>query len=221
MKNSLMPLNLCFNRLQHHLFSHKSFMKYILVLLLTFSIPLFIGCGGGGSSSGDNSDTSKIEGLIEVEGFIEDGASDSPIGNAECRFVDLNSVELSKATANDIGQFHISVPEGEEGYIRCNPPDLPKLILSTYLNTENRSAGDKSYSENVTPATTVFDSIVSSKLSYNLSSAKENYLDDTAEMGEINIIKDGGNHSVFFNLCYLRHKKIRQFSVKQQIQCMA
>jgi hypothetical protein len=62
MKNSLMPLKLCFNILQRHLFSHKKILRYIFVLLLTFSSPLLVSCGGGGdgSSSGtDPTDTSQ------------------------------------------------------------------------------------------------------------------------------------------------------------------
>jgi hypothetical protein len=53
MKNYLKPLKLCFYRLQRHLFSYNNIMRYILVLLLTSSSPLFLNCGGGGSGSSD------------------------------------------------------------------------------------------------------------------------------------------------------------------------
>jgi hypothetical protein len=62
MINSFMPLKLCFKRLQRHLFSYKFFIRYIPVLLLAFSIPLFIGCGGGGGGSSDTTgDTDTID----------------------------------------------------------------------------------------------------------------------------------------------------------------
>jgi hypothetical protein len=152
---------------------------------------LIIACSEDGGQSDDDGGTPIIDKFIEIEGIIEDGASDSPIGDAQCRFVDFNNDELSKATADDNGKFQMYAPEGVEGYIKCNPPSLPKLVLSTYLNTENKSAGDKISNENITPTTTVFCSIVANKLHENLSSAKDNFVNDTAAMGDINIIRNG------------------------------
>lgn len=61
MKRSFMPLKLCFKRLKRYVFSYKKYMSYTTLLLLTISIPLFIGCGGGGGSSDTTGGTDTIE----------------------------------------------------------------------------------------------------------------------------------------------------------------
>ena len=66
-------------------------------------------------------------------------------------------------TANDYGRFSIEVPPDVEGYIRCAPPDIPKLILSTFSSTKGLAPEDKVSGENVTPATTLVADIIKSE----------------------------------------------------------
>lgn len=173
---------------------HPGYLKIASVLL--FCVFITFGCSSSNDGGiGDPEDTvagATDEGtMVTVTGTVDDGTSSSPISNAVCAFVDLSGDQLAQTTADNIGNFSIDVPPGVKGNIQCAPPAIPKLILSTFLSTEDRDNGDEIAGEDVTPATTFFSHSIATKLSGDLSKLKENYLDDTAGLGDIQIIKDG------------------------------
>jgi hypothetical protein len=89
------------------------------------------------------------------------------------------------------GRYFLPIPPGVQGFVRCTPPGQPKLKLATFVSTEGLAKGEKISGQDVTPATTFFSHSIATKLSDDLSTVKENFLDDIAGLGEVQIKKDG------------------------------
>ncbi len=138
-----------------------SLKKIAAILSVLVLISFMAGCGGGGGG-GDEGGGSGTE-RVAISGTADDGTLNSPISGAECAFVDLNGDRLFGTTADNFGRFSIKVPPDVEGYIRCAPPDMPKLVLSTFSNTKGMAPGDKISGEDVTPATTLVADIINSE----------------------------------------------------------
>jgi hypothetical protein len=138
-----------------------SFKKMVAILSGLVLILFMAGCGGGGGGGDEETPVQPLPGdSVIVAGTVDDGTSNSPIMRAKCAFVDLNGDNLGETTADNIGRFSINVLPDKEGYIRCTPPDIPKLILSTFLSTKGLSPEDKISGEDVTPTTTVVADII-------------------------------------------------------------
>jgi formylglycine-generating enzyme required for sulfatase activity len=95
------------------------------------------------------------------------------------------------------GRYFLPIPPGVQGFVRCTPPDQSELKLATYVSTEGLNEGERILGQDVTPATTFFSHSVATKLSEDLSTVKENYLDDIAGLGEVQIKQDGEEISGF------------------------
>ena len=91
--------------------------------------------------------------------------------------------------ADENGRYFLPIPPNVQGYVRCSPPDQPKLKLATLV--PKLQEGEKKDDQNVTPATTIFSHSIATELSGDLDTVKENYLDDILGLGDIQIIKDG------------------------------
>ncbi len=142
-----------------------SFKKMVSVLSGLVLIFFMAGCGGGGGGGdeGGGGGGGDPQESVTVSGMVDDGTTNSPISKAICTFVDLNGDYLGETSADTNGNFSINVLPDKEGHIRCYPPGMKKLILSTYMSTRGRSAGDKISGENVTPPTTVVADIINSE----------------------------------------------------------
>jgi hypothetical protein len=87
----------------------------------------------------------------------------SPIANAQCGFVDRHGTLLATATADANGEFHIEIPPDVEGFIGCNPPEFPNLILATFVSTVGIAAGGvlpEEGREPVSPPTTLAANVI-------------------------------------------------------------
>ena len=140
-----------------------SFKKIVVILSGLVLIFAMDGCGGGGGGGDDPQEPDPAVSVI-VSGTVDDGTPNSPISKAKCNFVDLNGVVLaSNIRADGNGNFSINVLPDKEGHIRCAPPAIPRLILSTFLSTKGRVAGDKISGEDLKPATTIVAEIIKSE----------------------------------------------------------
>ncbi|MEN8163288.1 MAG: hypothetical protein ABFS37_04100 [Acidobacteriota bacterium] len=137
--------------IQRSIFPDSLNKAIVIIIALAFMLAMF-GCGGG-SSGGDPS-------KVTISGKIDDGALNSPIAKAVCAFYEMNGDIAGQTVADANGNYSILVSPDNEGYLRCSPPDIPRLTLSTFLSTEGRSAGDRISGENVTPATTIVADII-------------------------------------------------------------
>ena len=126
-----------------------------------------VGCGGSGSGQPPGeSPTIVIPGersnTVTIAGIVDDGTSTSPIPHAICRFM------ADDGTSHDIttdanGAFSFTVAPGVQGYIRCSPPALPNLVLSTFVSTKGRTEGENIANEHVTPVTTMIAEIIAAE----------------------------------------------------------
>ena len=111
--------------------------RSLLYILLCVLFPL----GIFSCSSEDNSNDEIDANFVTVQGQVDDGTATSPIANAECRFVNRRGLRLDTATADTSGRFQLQVPPEREGFINCNPPGFPNLILTTFISTVGVAAG--------------------------------------------------------------------------------
>ncbi len=130
-----------------------------IFLCSLFSLLIIFGCGGG-SGSGNVPPPSVSATTATLQGKVDDGLPHSPIANAVCRFTDRNGTQLATATADNNGLFQLAVPLDVHGFLRCAPPDLSNLVLSTFVSTTGRQAGDTIANLTVTPATTTVANIL-------------------------------------------------------------
>ena len=125
------------------------YVAVVLTLLLVMA-----GCGGGGG--GEPKTT------VTLYALADDGTENSPISKAVCEFRDMDGLPRAQAIADDSGEFSIELSPDTEGYLRCYPPDIPRLILSTFVSTKGLQGGD-TISEIITPNTTVITNIIISE----------------------------------------------------------
>jgi hypothetical protein len=154
--------------------------RELLYILLGVFLPLVIlSC-----SSEDNSDAEIDVDLVTIQGQVDDGTAALPIANAECRFVNRRGVRLDTATADTSGRFQLHVPPGTEGFIGCNPPGFPNLILSTFISTVGVVAGATLPAqgfEKVSPDMTVVANIIAQTHPRDPRARKVQLLDALAE----------------------------------------
>ena len=94
---------------------------------------------------------------------MDDGTANSPIPNAQCRFVNLGGGQRTVVNADENGEFRIVVPPNVEGHISCSPQSLRFLKLSTFSSTMGKAAGETISGEKVDPATTIVAQIIESE----------------------------------------------------------
>ena len=134
------------------LFSTLGVILFGVLVSLTVS-----GCSENGNDNGAR------ETLVTIRGRVDDGTAASPIANAQCRFVDRNGSLLATATADASGEFHIEAPPEVQGFIGCNPPGFPNLILITFVSTVGIAGGETLPAmgrEEVSPPTTLIANII-------------------------------------------------------------
>ena len=67
--------------MQSPIFSDSLNKTIVMVIVLAFIVAVF-GCGGSGGGGGGGSSVTSEN--VTISGTIDDGTSNSPIGNAEC-----------------------------------------------------------------------------------------------------------------------------------------
>ena len=132
------------------------------------------GCGGGGGGGGGVPLVPAEN--VTISGKVDDGTANSPIPNAECRFVNLGGGQRTVVNANENGEFRIVVPPNVEGHISCSPQSMRFLKLSTFSSTMGRTAGETITGEKVDPATTIVAQIIESEQSPTPTARKEDLL---------------------------------------------
>ena len=153
---------------------------YFIAIGLSLLLAM-IGCGGGG---GGDVTSDKVT----ILGTAEDGTGNA-ISNAKCGFKDMDGHYLVSSNAAANGKFTIQLDPGKEGFLECSPPDMPKLILSTFVSTKDRQGGD-TISETLTPNTTVVANIIISEdAEIPLARKTElNHLIETSQDGDLNLV---------------------------------
>jgi hypothetical protein len=97
-------------------------------------------CGGGGGEDGGNNQPPPN--TVNLQGSVHAGTPDIPVRNANCQFIDQSGTQQGQATADTNGLFRLAVLPQLQGTVRCIPPDLNQLVLSTIISTEGAVAGD-------------------------------------------------------------------------------
>ena len=143
----------------------------IIGLALIFAMA---GCGGGGGGGGGVPLVPAEN--VTISGKVDDGTANSPIPNAECRFVNLGGGQRTVVNANENGEFRIVVPPNVEGHISCSPQSMRFLKLSTFSSTMGKKAGETITGEKVDPATTIVAQIIESEQSPTPTARKEDLL---------------------------------------------
>ena len=97
-------------------------------------------------------------------------------------------------TADSSGEYFIETPPDVPGFVRCYPPGNDQLILATYIS--GRTAGADLLGQDLDPSTTLFSNNVAAELmdvvdTSLLSQIKDNYLEDTRDLGLVHIVKEG------------------------------
>src|SRR5712691_13179653 len=104
------------------------------------------GCSGGGGGGGGGGGTPPPPPpparTVILQGRVDDGLQHSPIANAVCRFSDRNGTQVATANADGNGLFRLEVPLDMQGFVRCAPPALSHLLLSTFVSTAGKTAGE-------------------------------------------------------------------------------
>jgi hypothetical protein len=97
--------------------------------------------------------------------------------------------------ADEDGRYFLPIPHNLQGFVRCSPPDQPQLRLATLIPMGPQ--GLIRTGQDVTPATTFFSHSVAAELSGDLSTVKENFLNDIEGLGDIDIVTDGDEITEF------------------------
>lgn len=93
-------------------------------------------------------------GKVTVQGRASSGGElDVPLSHALCRFPGMSAV------TNRHGDYEMQIPVNTQGFLVCYVPDLPRLTLTAYVNTDGLRAG-ATVTENVTPASTVIAEVL-------------------------------------------------------------
>jgi len=131
----------------------------VLLCSLAGILGLALGsCSGGGGSGGLQRPTT-----VTMVGTVDDGTSLSPIGHAICHFVQSDGTQGAEARADGSGVFRIQVSPGLQGFLHCTPPGFLQLVLSTFVSTVGRRAGETIPAtgyEEVSPRTTVMATVI-------------------------------------------------------------
>jgi hypothetical protein len=110
------------------------------------------------------SDDGNNETLVTIQGRVDDGTPlPSEIANAQCQFVNQEGVRLATAVADGRGEFRFRILPEVQGFIGCNHPGFPNLVLATFVSTEGIMAGEiipAQRREEVSPRTTVVANII-------------------------------------------------------------
>ncbi|MEN8244369.1 MAG: hypothetical protein ABFS43_05660, partial [Thermodesulfobacteriota bacterium] len=93
------------------------------------------------------------------------------------------------AITDENGEYFLPVPPSVPGFVRCFPQDQEKLVLVTYVPARNED--EMVGGQAVTPATTVFSHKIASRLSDDIGTVKDNFLDDISGLGDVHIVKEG------------------------------
>jgi hypothetical protein len=176
-----------------------------------FFLLLMVGCGGGGGGGGSTPPDLEPGGgsdSVTVSGIVYDGTESSPIENAVCDFVDMDGNPLadSEATADEYGNFAITVPPDVEGYIRCYPPDSPKLVLLSFLSTNNVEGGYEIDGEDVTPATTLVANIIHAENAADPQQRKIELLNSIDTDQDFKIVTVAATH--LYSRMFQRHRNV-------------
>jgi protocatechuate 3,4-dioxygenase beta subunit len=118
--------------------------------------------------------------LVGIAATVMSGVTESPevIRQAfETWFPDGLGEELVTLT-DEQGAYFLPVPANLPGYVRCTPKDQQNLVLGTYIPA--RVAGADLMGQDVSPATTIFSTLIASQLQGDLTATKQNFLDDIA-----------------------------------------
>ncbi|MDH3601313.1 MAG: Ig-like domain-containing protein, partial [Candidatus Tectomicrobia bacterium] len=160
--------------------------QLLFILIGCFALGLgMASCGGGGGGGGGDQQAPPLEpSMVAIQGATHAGTPALPLALAQCRFVALqDGQQLDAAFANNLGTLTLQVPPGVQGFVRCNPSALPRLILSSFVSTRGQVAGTVLRNENVTPATTVIADHIEATKPADPQSSKVQLLNDLA-MGE-------------------------------------
>jgi hypothetical protein len=152
-------------------------------LLFLLSLANCGGSGGGGNNGGDNDggEEPPVATSVTLRGVVYVQPLVSPLAQASCRFVDQQDGEqLAATTASSEGAFELSVPPDVQGFIQCQPPALPQLMLSTFVSTVGQSPGSTIPNEDVTTATTLIVDILSTTAPEDPQARKEELLAELA-----------------------------------------
>jgi hypothetical protein len=159
-------------------------LVFILIGCFVFGLGI-AGCGGGGG--GEQTSPPLSPTMVAIQGAAHAGTPALPLVTADCRFETLqDGQQLDTAFANNLGTITLQVPPGMQGFIRCNPFALPRLVLSAFVSTLGEVAGNVLRNENVTPATTVIADLIEATAPADPQSRKVELLNDLA-MGAPNI----------------------------------
>jgi hypothetical protein len=87
------------------------------------------------------------------------------------------------------GRYHLPLPPGVPGFVRCVPPVLLQLRLVTFVPA--RQPGETLVGQDVTPQTTVFSTKVATSLQDNLAATKQNFENDIVGLRVASIEANG------------------------------
>jgi hypothetical protein len=132
---------------------HQTRRLFILGMIL-FAVVSLIGCSSSGSSGGDDDPSEEVT----ITGTVTDGTAS--LGQAACRFVDLNKKKLAEEPAAATGVYHMEVPPETRGFVSCAPSVAPRLRLVAYVSTVGHPAGVPLAATDVNPTTTIVATIL-------------------------------------------------------------
>jgi len=160
-------------------------LVFILIGCFVFGLGI-AGCGGGGGG-GEQTSPPLLPTMVAIQGAAHAGTPALPLVTADCRFETMqDGQQLDTAFANNLGPIMLQVPPDVQGFVRCNPFTLPRLVLSTFVSTTGEVAGNVLRNEDVTPATTVIADLIEATAPADPQARKDELLNDLA-MGEPNI----------------------------------
>ena len=197
--------------IKSHKLSNRATM--FVAIACVFFLLLMVDCGGGGGGGGGGSTPPDLEPVggsdsVTISGIVYDGTESSPIENAVCAFVDMNGNPLadSETTADENGNFAITLPPDVEGYIRCYPPESPKLALLSFLSTVGVEAGYEIAGEDVTPATTLVANIIHAENAADPQQRKIDLLNNIDEDQDLKIVTVAAIH--LYSRMFQRHSNV-------------
>ncbi len=95
---------------------------------------------------------------------------------------------LCSVEADENGKYFINIPPNVPGFVRCFPPGKKNLKIATYVE---RQKDETLKNEDVDPRMAFFSHKIASELTDDLTTTKENYLEETAGLGDIHIVTEG------------------------------
>ncbi len=86
------------------------------------------------------------------------------------------SLKTLSSVTDSQGSYFLPVPPNLPGYVRCTPQNRRKLFLGAYV--PGRQAGERLMDQDVTPATTLFSTLIAPQFTSGLLGIRDNFLDD-------------------------------------------